>query len=307
MKQLHKDIDATPSKRIYLSIISDYDLKLGLCELIDNAIDSWIYKNKEQKLLVNVNLDYQQQRINVTDNSGGIPENEIKLIVSPGESRNDEDAESIGIFGVGSKRAVVALAQKIAISSRYKDEATMLIEIDDEWIKDDNWDINVYKRNDIPENTTKIELSNLRDSIQESEEVRLIKHLGSTYAEFINSEKFELKLNGSSIEPISYESWSYPENYHPRRYSGKIDLGESNKVDFEIIAGLTRKGDPAKSEYGVYFYCNNRLISKANKSYELGYKNGKAGQPHPAISLARVIIKLEGKSQLMPWNSVSFP
>lgn len=303
MKKLHKDIDATPSKRIYLSIISDYDLKLGLCELIDNAIDSWTYKNKTKKLLVNINLDYQQQRINVTDNSGGIPESEIRLIISPGESRNEQDAESIGIFGVGSKRAVVALAQKTAISSRYKDKETMLIEIDDDWIKDDSWDINVYKTNEIPENTTIIELSSLRNVIEESEQDRLIQHLGSTYSSFLSNGMFELKLNGSLVEPISYESWSYPKNYHPKRYHGKIELDESNIVSFEIIAGLTRKGDPAKSEYGVYFYCNDRLISKANKSYELGYKTGKAGHPHPAISLARVIIKLEGKAQLMPWNS----
>jgi len=34
-------IDGTPVKRIILSIISDYDLKTGLSELIDNAIDQW--------------------------------------------------------------------------------------------------------------------------------------------------------------------------------------------------------------------------------------------------------------------------
>jgi hypothetical protein len=34
-------IDATPNKRIYRSIIADYDLNTGISELIDNAIDVW--------------------------------------------------------------------------------------------------------------------------------------------------------------------------------------------------------------------------------------------------------------------------
>jgi len=35
-------IDGTPKKRFFLSIISDYNLKAGLCELIDNAFDLWM-------------------------------------------------------------------------------------------------------------------------------------------------------------------------------------------------------------------------------------------------------------------------
>ena len=34
-------IDGTPVKRMFWSIISDYDLRTGLCELVDNAIDLW--------------------------------------------------------------------------------------------------------------------------------------------------------------------------------------------------------------------------------------------------------------------------
>ena len=40
-------IDGTPEKRLFLSIISDYDLRTGLCELIDNALDLWV-ENKTQ-------------------------------------------------------------------------------------------------------------------------------------------------------------------------------------------------------------------------------------------------------------------
>lgn len=304
MKKQLKDLDATPSKRIYLSIIADYHLTTALCELIDNSIDSHTVNKLEKILKVNIVLDYQQQSIVVTDNAGGIEEKDIKLIVSPGESRNDADAETIGIFGVGSKRAVIALSQRIRISSRHLTKKTLAIEIDDEWIKDPDWTIPVYEVDPISTGSTIINLDKLRDALNEEDHDRLINHFGATYALFIDSGKIEISVNGIPIKPVFFDqSWSYPPTFEPKNYLGNLTLDPLNIIEFDIIAGLTQQGDPAGGEYGVYFYCNNRLISRAYKGYEVGFRTGKAGQPHPSISLTRVIVKLKGKSTLMPWNS----
>jgi hypothetical protein len=302
MKNRIQDIDATPSKRIYLSIISDYDLSLALCELIDNAIDSWTYNGQVKPLEVKVNLNYQQQTIEVSDNSGGIPESEMKLVISPGESRNETDTEVIGLFGVGSKRAVVALAQQIKIFSRYKNNRTTLVEFDDNWIADPDWNITIYEADTIPQNTTIIELTKLRDPINPDNEKRLVNHLGATYSQFISKSNFSILLNSKVIEPIVFESWSFPPNFEPKHYEGKVSV-DNKDIKFDIIAGLTKQGDPAGGEYGLYLYCNDRLIARAHKGYEVGYKTSMAGQPHPSISLVRVIVRLKGGSQLMPWNS----
>lgn len=302
MKNKIQDIDATPSKRIYLSIISDYDLSLALCELIDNAIDAWTYNGQKKSLDVKINLNYQQQTIEVIDNSGGIPESEMKLVISPGESRNEIDKEVIGLFGVGSKRAVVALAQQIKIYSRYKNNRTTLVEFDDNWIADPDWNITIYEADIIDQNTTIIELTKLRDPISFDNEERLINHLGATYSQFLSKTNFSIILNSKQITPIVFESWSYPPDFEPKHYSGKV-LVDSKEVNFDIIAGLTKQKDPAGGEYGLYLYCNDRLISRAFKGYEVGYKTSMAGQPHPSISLVRVIVRLTGGSQLMPWNS----
>jgi len=74
LKTKLNDISAIPSKRIYLSIIADYHLHLALCELIDNAIDNWIFNGRLQELEINLDLDYDQQTIKIKDNSGGIKE-----------------------------------------------------------------------------------------------------------------------------------------------------------------------------------------------------------------------------------------
>ena len=41
MKRAAGNIDTTPSKKTYFSIIADYSLRTGICEPVDNAIDQW--------------------------------------------------------------------------------------------------------------------------------------------------------------------------------------------------------------------------------------------------------------------------
>src|SRR5438270_6155681 len=86
-------IDGTPVKRMFWSIISDYDLKTGICELIDNAIDMWMAGGHKKRLEINIELDTDRQLIAVHDNAGGIKQDELQLLVTPGGSKNDPNAE----------------------------------------------------------------------------------------------------------------------------------------------------------------------------------------------------------------------
>lgn len=82
-------IDGTPEKRMFWSIINDYDLKTGGCELVDNAIDLWTIAERPDKLSVNITLDAERQLIAVHDNAGGMQHDELRLLIAPGGSRND--------------------------------------------------------------------------------------------------------------------------------------------------------------------------------------------------------------------------
>jgi len=111
MKTEIDTVDAVPSKRLFLSIIADYDLNRSICELIDNAIDIWIKNGKASS--IKVDLELNQQTIVISDNAGGVEKSDLHLIVGPGQTSNVSADETIGIFGVGTKRAVVALSQDI--------------------------------------------------------------------------------------------------------------------------------------------------------------------------------------------------
>lgn len=119
MKREVKLIDGTPEKRLFWSIITDYSLTTSVCELVDNAIDIWTRNGKTSQLTVCIDLDVMNRIMRISDNAGGVRESELKLLVSPGATANDPDGATIGIFGVGSKRAVVALAENIRIKTRF--------------------------------------------------------------------------------------------------------------------------------------------------------------------------------------------
>jgi sensor histidine kinase regulating citrate/malate metabolism len=120
MKKEIDKLDGTPHKRFILSIVSDYDLNRSICELIDNATDIWIKNGRKNKLNISVNFDQNQKTISILDNSGGVQQKDLNFLISPGASTNTTDDNTIGIFGVGTKRAVIALSQDIKITSRYK-------------------------------------------------------------------------------------------------------------------------------------------------------------------------------------------
>ncbi len=298
-----KILDATPEKRIFLSIISEYDLKRSLCELIDNAIDLWT-KKKRADLEINIILDDRQQSISIEDNAGGIEEAKLDHIVSPGKTTNDIHDDVIGYFGVGSKRAVVALAQNISIHSRYENGITYTVKFDEDWItQNPSWELPYEEsQKQLKPYTTIIELNKLRVHLTPEEIKNLKIHLSEVYSKYLDRGT-EITVNNEKIKSINFDDqWSYPPNLFPVQFSAQIPV-EDRKVDVEILSGLIdHPGDPDNS-YGVFIYCNNRLIARGLTDFSVGFSSGMIGNPHYNISLVRTIVKIKGQSRDMPWDS----
>jgi hypothetical protein len=302
MKELVDEINAVPSKKVFLSIINDYDLNLSICELIDNALDNWTANGRRKKLSILISLDKDQQTIRVRDDSGGVNQEDLHVIVGPGHTGNEPTDEIIGIFGVGTKRAVVALAQDIRIITRYNGEPTYRVEFDETWLQSEDWMLPVYKVDPIEEGTTIVDLSKLRIPITEEGLSHLIDHLQATYAKFLMDGDLTIKVNNTLLKPITFEKWAYPPGYEPRHYTGQLPTEDGKPVKVDVIAGLSNESSPT-GDYGVYLYCNNRLIERGLKSYDVGFTKGLAGKAHPSVSLTCVIISLTGEARSMPWNS----
>jgi Histidine kinase-, DNA gyrase B-, and HSP90-like ATPase len=303
MKKEVDTLDATPSKRLFLSIIADYDLNRSICELVDNALDVWIRGGRAKKINVAINLDKAQQTIAVEDDAGGLDKSELRYVIGPGQTGTNPTDETIGIFGVGTKRAVVALAQDIRIKTRHGKQRTHQVEFDESWLGDEGWKLPVYEVTDIGPGTTVVELQRLRFQISDEAIAQLKGHLSTTYAKFLVNSDVTIQVNGEKLLPQFFENWAYPPKYAPRKYVGTLSTEDGRKIEVEAIAGLTTESSPAAGEYGVYFYCNDRLIARGLKTLEVGFVKGLAGLPHPKVSLTRVLVFLNGDARSMPWNS----
>ena len=302
-KTILRSVDGTPKKRMFLSIISDYDLKTGLCELIDNALDFWVSNGMAPGLQIDVRLDTDRQVIQVQDNAGGVKEEDAELLVAPGASRNEVGGSSIGIFGVGSKRAGVALGEQVEIRTRHKNGKSIQIEITNDWIASPNWDLVIYEIPPIAPSTTVVDISKIRQRFEKGDVEQIRQHFGETYSWFIRN-GCTIAVNGHSVPSLEFEKWAYPPEYLPRVAEFQIEPVDSRFLDVRLVGGLILDRDSERENYGVYFYCNSRLIVKELKVRDVGYfVSAEAGVPHPDASLCRVIVHLKGPAELMPWNS----
>lgn len=296
-----ENIDATPDKKILIAVSKDIDLGKGISEMIDNSIDKFIL-NEKSSLLISILMDEEEQTIRYEDNAGGIEEENLNMIIQPGGTERTNEEETIGIFGIGSKRALIALSHYSETISRYPKENTFKIVVDDVWLENDSWEIPKYKVDNIKEGKTKFELKDLKFEFDENTINELKKILGKIYYFYISDWNVKIKVNGTIIKPNIFHEWAYPPDRHPRKYIFELTGRSDDSVQCEILVGLRLEGSII-GEYGFDLYCNDRLIVKHVKDYRLGFKKGALGSSHPTIARFYGIIKLNGKNKDMPWNS----
>ena len=299
----NRTIDGTPEKHIFRGMIADYNLRTGLCELVDNALDFWVANERKSKIKIEIELDLTRQIVKVADNAGGVRKQDLRLLIAPGASRATSTANLIGIFGVGGKRAGVALGQLVEIRTRNQRKQSYKIQIDDDWLQNESWEIDYTECAAIGSGCTIVEISKLRQPFEKSDVDHIEQCLGETYGRFID-ENCEINLNNKPVAAKSFDVWSYPPEYSPRTLRFLIMPDGERELAVTMDAGLIGDRDPEAENYGVYIYCNDRLIVKEMREREVGYYvTGEAGVPHPDASLCRVIVSLAGNPELMPWNS----
>lgn len=289
---------------MFLSIIADYDINTAVCELLDNAIDHWLDGNKDGSLRIDIRVNIDRQTIVISDNAGGVKREDLQLLVALGASRETLREGLIGNFGVGGKRAGIALGELVEIKTRHKKGKTYEFEISDKWLSQSSWNVDVYECESIGASTTTVRVSKMRQGFDATVVDSLRAHIGETYSKFL-SDRCKIEFNGVQVEPIDFEQWAFPPEYFPSCHVGDIGLfgASGERVKVKITGGLTFDRDATDRNYGVYFYCNDRMVLAHEKSHHVGFLQRFAGVPHPDASLCRVIVELRGLPNEMPWNS----
>ena len=249
-------LDGTPDKRLFWSIISDYDTATALCELVDNAVDRW-WPQRHQALHISIDLDLERQLLAIEDSAGGVSKEDLRYLIAPGGSNNDPESESIGVFGVGSKRAAMALAESVTVKkTRTADgDTTFQLDITKDWAESPGWDIPFYETTNISGGTTSITMSGLRRVITANTVADFSRHLGYVYCRFLQTGISNFLSMASQSVLRHLTSGRFPKGHEPRAINMGVNVSREGTVRAIIKGGLIYERDTAEENYGVRIDC----------------------------------------------------
>ena len=137
---------ATPTKRFFVSMLTrDISLADAILDLVDNCLDGAL------RLANGGAVDYTKHTVRITilpdrfrieDDCGGIPrivaiKYAFKMGRETGDDR-DSESETIGMYGVGMKRAIFKMGREAVVRTRYGDD-TFEVPITSNWLDEAEW------------------------------------------------------------------------------------------------------------------------------------------------------------------------
>jgi hypothetical protein len=284
--------DASPTKEFFVhTITKDVTVLECILDLIDNCLDgarNHLYRSgqiDEAAEAVNYegfwcNVSISKETFIIEDNCGGISIDKAKNYAFRfGRRKNYEgDAgHSIGLYGIGMKRAILKLGRQISICSSTDDEA-FRIDIDvDEWLRtpESDWtfELEEVEPSDYP--GTRIIVEDLNDGIgrrfaNRPFEKSLVRSLERDYA-MILDDGFTIRVNDREVPPFAY-NFRLGDSIKPVHF----EYDDESDVKVEITAGMIEPPpDDVGAEffetarntvdyYGWFVVCNDRVVLDAD-------------------------------------------
>jgi len=146
-------IDANPTKELFISMLTrDVSLRDAIGDLLDNSVDGALALRPDgnyKGLKVEIELDVEKDHFRITDNCGGIPvsvarDHAFRFGRSEGAVTT---GHSVGVFGIGMKRALFRLGKWFKVESIAKD-SSFVMEVDVEKWKQDTKEESARETND---------------------------------------------------------------------------------------------------------------------------------------------------------------
>jgi hypothetical protein len=276
-------VEARPEKDFFISMITR-DITLDACvlDLVDNAIDGAKRTNAKDKRDANdfsgysVEIEFSGKSFSITDNCGGIPvalAKDYAFRFGRSPNQKEDTRESIGLYGIGMKRAVFKLGKVITIHSSTDDEAFDL-EIDvPQWERTPVWEFGLTKRAAGKRPETTILVKMLHPGVKEELvdpvfETTLVKDISRVYSLFIQR-GLAIRVQKKTVPAFGFtlrEGGDFKPVYMKRKDDGVL---------VEIwggLAGAPPEDDSAESRvsnrdiYGWYVVCNGRVVLAGDKT-----------------------------------------
>ena len=282
-----------PTKKLFIDILTrDIPIRDCILELLDNAVDSYTRNEIDEKREIRLNFD--KNELSVFDNCGGIEKKRLqKEVFRFGAKDFLNNVPTIGLYGIGLKRAIFKLGELIVFETDdEKDYCKLEIDVND-WLKKKNkegndvWDIPLAETSTTrlvngQKAYTRIKVKNLRyetiETFVPNFETDLKETVKIYYSRFIQNERisfyindedqrgFEIKVEASdAFKPVKVED----------EYEG---------VKITIFCWLYLKEDQKKitkepGRQGWNVFMNERLVIFDDTSKDTGWTGDRVFLP----------------------------
>lgn len=293
-----------PKKTFFVRMITrDITLQDCILDLIDNSVDGAWQQEGSRPISLDQDVDLSAYQIDITltedrfvikDNCGGIDQAAAEnYAFTFGREDQDETAIeeqhedfSIGVYGIGLKRAAFKIGRDIVVKSTYRSGEQMKafavpINVSD-WLDQNEWDFPIISSVAGREPGVEITIKDLNSGSassfsNKSFENRLRKIIARDYALHFRY-GLSVNLNGKPVKGWEI-TFLQSDTFAPYRNVISPD-GVPEGVRIELVCGMAApppdETDPDvrvddEDRFGWYVACNGRFVLSADKSEVSGW------------------------------------
>ncbi|MCS6177751.1 ATP-binding protein [Shewanella baltica] len=313
-------IHAFPAKRFFVDMLTrDIELLDAILDLIDNSLDGAMRESRDVQNSTSqkyqgfkTEITFDSEHFEIKDNCGGIPkEVAVNTAFRMGRPANDVDIDlpTVGVYGIGMKRAIFKMGKRSTIKSNTTD-FSFNVQITPEWMEDDDsWDLPYEISKNVSTNKgTSIRVENLRSGIvrtlgSDNEFSNDLKSAAEIYYSAFIDKGFEIVINGQKIAS-SVNLLAIEDDFDKKEHaiSPYVFIDSVEGVQISVVIGFYRnfssiseeddalEGRASSSKAGITIVCNDRVVIYADKTRMTGW--GEAGVPSyhtQFISIAGVV------------------
>lgn len=314
---------ATPTKDFFIRMITrDISLRDCIVDLLDNSVDG-ARRTAKARAIPNsptplagfeASIQLSNDRFVIADNCGGISLSDAIDYAFHFGRRKDAPADvegTIGLYGIGMKRAIFKIGREAHIESRHRDESFVVLVNVDEWEAREDWDFEIDPLDKTDAIGTTIILDELYPTVATSFadptfSHELIRMIARDYA-FVVQQGFRVQVGGVQVPDYAY------------RIKQSADLAPGvveyldDGVRVRIIAGLIEELDidvpddlrPDKTDrFGWYVVCNDRVIVAGNKTDHTVWGNAGFQVWHNQYNgFAGFLVLASDDPEKLPWTT----
>lgn len=313
-KEKITSVPSHPEKDFFISMLTrDIDLQDSILDLLDNCVDGAIrvrskaMAEKDSFKGFRAVIRFDEDRFVIEDNCGGIPWDIAKgyAFCLGRQAGIPTRPGTIGVVGIGMKRAIFKMGRECHVHSNHKDDA-FLVSIPPAWFAQRDWPDFEAKR----EKPTGQDYGTILEVTELTADARKDFGEGSSFRDtfrdivaesysILIEKGFEVTINKKKVEPkpvkLYFESADRPNQkgslIRPYIYECKqgnvevfIAVGYRSPLKTQEELEDESKTSFAAKEAGWTIVCNNRVVLSNDRSIKTGWGWGRVPNFHNQFS-----------------------